>query len=473
MTISVSSAAETLKLSSSRALYEEILALFASAYPDAANIEFVRAPGRVNIIGEHTDYNGLPVFPMALDREIAIGIAPNLGSIVELGNVDTALPVVKFDLSGQIPPYETGHWGNYAKAAAQAIWEWTSANCSEKLPLCGFRGIVGGSIPPASGLSSSSALVVAIATALVYVNDLPISKPDLADLLAKGERYVGTEGGGMDQAASIMGEEGFAIKIDFFPLRTRAAKVPNGYSIVVANSLVSAKKTGGARLAYNSRVAECKLGLEMLKRNAKDTYPVVADAILLRDFMANVPDWSDYLIALPNQPISLSEVAAYVGESEEGLTSKCLTRRDGTILTPPAEGFNVKKRCRHVLTEADRVVRAAQAMDNGDAQALGTLMNESHVSCASDYEISCPELEVLVGLLRENGAVGARLTGAGFGGCTVALVKTSDAGKLMDAVWEAYYRTYLPEHGTAIPERREDVLFACTPSAGAGVVQFG
>ena len=126
---------------------------------------------------------------------------------------------------------------------------------------------------------------------------------------------------------------------------------------MVANSMVSANKTGEARVAYNTRVAECKLGLEMLKRER----PEAANAVLLKDFMASVPDWREALDALP-------------------------------------DGFEPKKRCRHVLTEAARVEQAAMAAEDGNASALGMLMNESHESCARDYEISCPELDELVAI---------------------------------------------------------------------------
>lgn len=409
-------------------LYADVEKRFRAVFACASEIEFVRAPGRVNIIGEHTDYNGLSVLPMALDREIVIGLAARTDAVLELTNVVESMAPVKFDLTSNVPPYGTGHWGNYVKAAAQAIWEWAASNSPESLPLKGFRGCVAGSVPPGSGLSSSSALVVAAATALVHVNKLGISKPDLANLLAKGERYVGTEGGGMDQAVSILARKGYALRIDFFPLRTTPVKVPEGCSIVVANSLVEAKKTGGARTAYNTRVAECKQGLAMLKRVVRDSHPEAESAVLLRDFAEAVPTWPD----------ALNELA------EESVP---------------------KKRVRHVLTEGRRVTLAARAMKQGDAVELGRLMDESHLSCARDYEISCPELDELVAALKSADALGARLTGAGFGGCAVALVRDGDVRQALDSVWESYYRK------RDVPDaRRDEVLFSCLPAAGARVV---
>ena len=409
-------------------LYNDAKKRFVSVFGDA-EIEFVRAPGRVNLIGEHTDYNGLSVLPMALDREIAIAVSMHPNSAIELTNIDESLPPVDFELSSDIEPYPTGHWGNYVKAAAQAIWRWAEEQSPDMLPLKGYRGCVAGSVPPGSGLSSSSALVVASALALVHTNKLPISKPDLAELLAKGERYVGTEGGGMDQAASILAQEGYALKIDFFPLRTIPTRLPEGYSIVVANSLVVASKTGGALDAYNTRVAECRLGLSLLKDMVSDTHPQAQSADLLKDFSIAVKEWPGLIDQLPD----------------------CV------------DGLKPKIRVRHVLTEGRRVELAAEAMGKGNAEEFGRLMNESHQSCANDYEISCPELDELVNSLREAGALGARLTGAGFGGCSVALVRTEDVENVINRVWEKYYAK------RQIPDRRRDeVLFAGSPAAGAG-----
>lgn len=411
-------------------LYKDAETRFVSVFGDA-EIKYVRAPGRVNLIGEHTDYNGLSVLPMALDREIAIALAANAGPLVELTNVKDSFPLVTFDLSDNIEPYETGHWGNYAKAAAQAIRGWAAANSPESLPLKGYRGCVAGSVPSGSGLSSSSALVVASALALVCVNKLVIPKPDLADLLAKGERYVGTEGGGMDQAASILSKKGYALKIDFFPLRATPVKVPSGCSIVVANSLVVADKTGGALDAYNRRVSECRLGLSLLKDMVRDSHKEAQSALLLKDFSEKVPQWPDLIDNLPDD----------------------------------VDGLKPKMRARHVLTEGNRVELAADAMQRDDAAELGRLMNDSHESCANDYEISCPELDELVDDLRSAGALGARLTGAGFGGCTVALVCTANVDEAMNRVWESYYA----KRGIN-PQRRDEALFACSPAAGAGIL---
>lgn len=466
---SVSEATRLLNPTGARALYGEVLDRFACEFPDAAEVAFVRAPGRVNIIGEHTDYNGLPVMPMAIDREIVIAFAPAPDGCVDLLNADPSFPRVTFEPSADIPRYETGHWGNYAKAAAQAVCEWAGGRSTRGID--GIRGVVSGSIPPGSGLSSSSALVVAVGCALA--RDLPITKSELADLLAYGERYVGTQGGGMDQAASLLGRKGFALRIDFFPLETTPVKLPEGYVIVVANTMVAANKTGGARLVYNTRVAECRLGLEMLKHDALPAHPGIDGATLLKHFARQVTEWSSFVEGLPEDPVSLADVAAHVGVPEGDLARLCLVQRDGSLLDPPVQGFHPKKRCRHVLSEGARVGQAASAAESGGANELGRLMDDSHRSCALDYEVSCPELDTMVTAMRAHGALGARLTGAGFGGCAVALVSEADAQSLMDGIWREYYQAYLPTRGIGVPDDRASVLFACSPSDGAGLLTLG
>lgn len=451
-------------------LYDSVAAHHKVMFGDGSSIGIARAPGRVNIIGEHCDYNGLPVMPTAIDREIAISFSPSDCAEVKLCNVNPAYGERSFTLSDRIEPYPAGDWGNYAKAAAQALWGWAGECSPLSLPLRGFRGCVTGSIPSGSGLSSSSAMVVAAGLVIAKVNELPITKTELAELLAKGEQYVGTEGGGMDQAASLLSEQNSLLKIHFNPLRIQPVPVPEDYVFVIANSLTQANKAGGARLAFNTRVVECRLGLQMLQTLSVKEYPEAHKAALLGDITASVPSWRQLLDLIPDGQLTLEQVAAFCGVEPEQLAGIYLKMRDGSLLDPPAEGFQVKRRSRHALTEGERVELSAAALRSGDVKRLGEMMNDSHASCAEDYEISTPELDQLVAALLRYGALGARLTGAGFGGCAVALVERSNAAELLDSVWCDYYLGYLTgRRGGQPTEDRNDVLFICTPSDGAGV----
>src|ERR1700675_4329962 len=163
-----------------------------------AQIIAVRAPGRVNLIGEHTDYSGLPVLPVAIDRSTIVVAAANTTGDVEVTNADPMWPSRRFAIERQIPPYETGDWANYVKASIQGAIDRFPTR-----PLRGASMVVDGRVPPAAGLSSSSALTVSTAMAFMAVNQLELDPLDAATMVARSERYVGTHGGGMDQAASI------------------------------------------------------------------------------------------------------------------------------------------------------------------------------------------------------------------------------------------------------------------------------
>lgn len=450
-------------------MYGDIIERHRALFPGEGSIRIARAPGRVNVIGEHTDYNGLPVLPTAIDREITVAFSDADSSDVVLANMDPRFGERRFALSGQIEPFESGDWGNYAKAAAQAIWGWAEEHSPGSLPLKGLRGCVGGTIPPGSGLSSSSAMVVAAAFALMAANDLAIDPLELAGLLAHGERYVGTEGGGMDQAASILSKPGCVLKINFGPLIVQPIALPEGCAFVIANSMVVADKAGSAKKAYNTRVAECRLGLQMLKMLSKGNFAEVESAISLGEFMAIVPGWRSVIDELPDGGVTLSSAAKLCSMDEADMRDRFLRCRDGSFLDEPAAGFQVKRRCRHVLTEGERVELSVGAIRDGRLEDLGRYMNESHESCSSDYEVSCTELDELVKILRHHGALGARLTGAGFGGCTVAAIPVHAAEAMVEGVVRDYYETYL---NLGVTSDISSSIFTCIPSAGAGIYKL-
>ena len=414
----------------------------------------VRAPGRVNLLGEHTDYNGLPVLPMAIDRSVMIALAPRQDRTIRLFNTSPQFTPCTYELSDAIPPYADGNWGNYSKAAAQGL----ARHCGARLQR-GADLLIDGNIPAGAGLSSSSALVVANALAVLAANDIDLPYESLAELLPLAERYVGTLSGGMDQATSLLARAGHALRIDFFPLRVRTVPLPAGYSIVVCHSLVQAEKSGAAKRAYNLRVIECRLACRVLDRLLGTGVPRRLDTFGdLTVFFPHRPllDFLSYLTAqLPERPLSLSEIAALIGTSPERLYEECGAIGDAFALLP---------RTRHVLSEAERVEQAERALRDGDALAFGQLMDASHGSCRDDYDISCPELEELIRIAKEAGAVGARLTGAGFGGCTVNLVAEPEVPAFLMRLDRYFYRSRL-----AHSERVGQYRFLFKPQAGAAV----
>ena len=445
-----------------------ITAGFRKLFPEAQRPSLYRAPGRVNLIGEHTDYNGLPVLPMAIDHDISICASPRNDNRAVIRNTDPSFEDREFEIDFRILPYPKGDWGNYCKSAFQALQDYLINQKKEKRLLRGVNLLVDGNIPVGSGLSSSSALVVATAFAINDLNKLSLDKLFLAELLALGERYVGTEGGGMDQATSLLGEKGMALKIDFFPLRIEYVSFPGDYVIVVCNSLVDAKKSASANLAYNQRVVECRLGAALIRKFVEDECNRKCNITLLGDLRK--PEFSHMLgnvdamldKTLPGNELTLTEISSFLGMDENSVRERYLKLKSGVYFKPPPSGLRIKSRLRHVLTEAERVEKSKEYIENRLIDEFGQLMYESHKSCAADYEISCPELDALVEIARENGAVGARLTGAGFGGCTVNLVHREKSSAFIENMTYGYYRGYLKKK-----RGFSDSVFVCQPSDGA------
>ncbi len=375
----------------------------------------VRAPGRVNLIGEHTDYNLLPVFPMAIQYGVTVRVRTRDDALVRFANADERFGPVEFRLAPWIAPSSPGHWGNYLKAAAQAVV--TNHGATK-----GIDAMVAGDMPVAAGLSSSSALVVAAGLALLEANGVTVERRQLMDEFAAAEAYVGTRGGGMDQAISLAAQAGMACRIDFAPLRLEPVMVPGDWAFVVASSLVPAQKSGAAQATYNRRTTECREALAQM-----------------------------------NEALSGTTPRSYQGLVKDHQATKLVERARVVLSRPLLERF------RHVVTEAERVEQAVDAMRDADIDEFGRLMRASHQSLRHDYQVSAQKLDQLVDIAMTAGARGARLTGAGLGGCIVALTTKAKAAVLLSVFQE---RFYFPAIGRAGSPRE---LFVAAPSAGASV----
>ena len=376
------------------------------------------APGRVNLIGEHTDYNDLPVFPMALHRGVSIALKPRDDGMIVLHNQRSDFPSVEFEIQPAIPPYVRGSWGNYVKAPASELAKRFAA-------WRGFDGVMESNLPVASGLSSSSALVNAVGLALANINEISTEVREFAGIMADAEQYVGTRGGGMDQAISLGGRNRCAARITFSPLRLRHAVVPDDWCFIVADTGVRAEKSGAAQSAYNRRRSECEEALRIVSGHA-------ATANITEKLHTSFPSL-----------VKALDVDTLVAVAEQVL--------DGNLL----------RRFRHVVTEADRVEEAVDRMFAADVTGFGALMDASHASLRSDYHVSSAELDELVAVAREGGAAGARLTGAGFGGCIVALADRWTVGGTLETLVAEYFER------RGLADRIDDRLFVAVPSAGA------
>lgn len=422
----------------------------------------VRAPGRVNLIGEHTDYNGFPVLPIAISHSIRAAAAPRNDRTVSIRNMHPEFPPREFRLAAEIPREKQGDWSNYVRAAASRL----TARYGGQ-----FRGadiLFAGEIPSPAGLSSSSALVIASALALIAANDITLPPAELAEMMAEGERYVGTEGGGMDQAICLLGRERSALRLDFFPLRHTVVPFPDNHSVIVAHSLVRAAKTGEALAGYNRRPAECRLAVAIINRVHTPAFPLRRLGDITRAGICSFRNVDAFIAhTFPRESYSLGDVARITGMTREEIRGKCLTTQGGIPVPEPADGFRIRQRALHVLTEAGRVEEGCRALEKNDAVEFGRLMDESHRSCDEQYGISTPELNALTAIMRNAGARGARLTGAGFGGCAIALARDEDAGKIIAAVKSEYYGAH--PVGAVDDTLREEVLFAVKPASGAAI----
>ena len=316
------------------------------------------APGRVNLIGEHTDYNDGFVMPAAINFRTFAAVSPRSDNVIR---------VASSNLEGQeeftvASAVRTGTWTDYVKGVAVKLEE-------NGFSLKGADLLIESNVPIGAGLSSSAALEVATAHALLSLSEKTVDLKQVARICQQAENeFVGMNCGIMDQFVSSCAETGHALLLDCRSLETRSLPLPNSLSLVVCNSMV---KHSLASSAYNTRRAECEEAARLL------------DVKALRDI----------------RPVEF--------EARKG------------ILPDP-----VRRRAHHVISENDRVQKAAESLMLGDLAEFGSLMYQSHSSLKLDYEVSCPELDLLVEIARNTlGVVGARMTGGGFGGCTINLVE--------------------------------------------------
>ncbi|HYK63713.1 MAG TPA: galactokinase [Patescibacteria group bacterium] len=412
----------------------------AARVSSGAPVVAARAPGRVNLIGEHTDYSGLPVLPVAIDRSTIVVAAANTTGEVEVANADPAWAARHFTIERKIPPYDTGDWANYVKAAIQGVID----RFPDRTEWRGASMAVDGRVPTAAGLSSSAALTVATAIAFMAVNELELEPLETAAMVARSEWYVGTRAGGMDQAASTLGRRDHALFIEFDPLRVRVVKMPANAALVVADSREVADKSGKVRAEYNRRVVECSLAARILGRALK------LDGVkILGDVVRAIPNWKaadlveKLAAAAPARlDADLKEAATLVGVTQSTLELELLSQGPNRIALDSRRSLEVLKRARHVLSETERVIHAVRALEAGRLDEMGELMNASHQSLASDFECSTMRLDAIVECARRGGALGARLTGAGFGGSIVALCEASKADAVIESIDRGYYAKY-------------------------------
>ncbi|WIA29079.1 hypothetical protein OEZ86_011590 [Tetradesmus obliquus] len=439
-------------------------------------VAIARAPGRVNLIGEHIDYMGYGVMPLAITQSChaaiaweprRAGVQTAIGAdsthcqhtqqqqVMRIANVQQPLyPSGQLELhpSSQLAPDSPG-WFRYILAAYKGCCEFAAAQQQPIPSSSNILLLVQGDVPPGGGLSSSSALVVAAALALLALWGVPASPAQVAELTCSCERYVGTQGGGMDQAVSLMAQPGVAMHVEFNPVHASPVRLPKGAAFVVANCLAASHKAETAASRFNLRVLECRLAAMLLAK-------------LLSAHSTATSGSSGHA------SYTLQQVAELLG---------CCSNELLALLPPPLQAaaacgppLRLQQRALHVFSESQRVLQFAQVCadaslsDAAKLSQLGSLMDASHASCAGLYECSCAELDALVGAARAAGALGARLTGAGWGGCVVALLPAAGAPAFMQQVAQQFYEPAVAA-GKLAREQLQACLFMTVPARGAEV----
>ena len=362
-----------------------------------------RAPGRVNLIGEHTDYNDGYVMPAAISFDTFVACAGN-----NRGNI--SVQSLQEPQAATFPvrdsrPQPAHNWTDYVRGVLIQLEH-------EGLTIPGANLLIDGEVPIGAGLSSSAALEVAAALALLSCSKLSIESTAIAKLCQRAENeFVGSRCGIMDQFASLHGRAGNALLLDCRSLDLRFITLSEHVSLVICNTMV---KHSVAHGEYNVRRAECEAGVHYFSQHRKDV-------CALRDV------------------------------TEDDL------RQHGAGLSD-----RLLRRCRHVVTENARVLAAADALQSGHLENLGRLMSESHRSLQEDFEVSCSELDIMVEqAVQLSGVYGARMTGGGFGGCTINLVERTKARAFSEQIAETY------ERATKI--RPEVHITQAAPGAGPAI----
>ncbi|WAQ97787.1 GALK2-like protein [Mya arenaria] len=433
--------------------YNEICKKFMETFGTEPSF-YARAPGRVNLIGEHIDYCGYGVLPMAVEQDIVIAVSTNNTNKLRLANADQKYRQFECSVDDYEIDKNSPQWFHYFLCGFKGMCEMLGLSRPT-----GMECIVDGHIPCNAGLSSSSALVCCAALATMQANGSTRSKKDIADMCAACERYIGTQGGGMDQAISFMAEAGTAKKIDFNPLREMSVSLPGDVVFVVSNCCV--EKNKAASSDFNTRVVECRIASQiMAKSKGLEWRQFRRFADLQGCLGLGLGDMMGVVGAeLHPGTYSKPEVCQILGVTPEELAETSLSPN-----TLHVQAFQLYDRAMHVYGEAGRVEEFRAICDtSGASLTLGGLMNASHDSCSRLYQCSCAELDELVALCVKSGAIGSRLTGAGWGGCAISMVPREKLGDFLERVRREYYE---PRGlGAAVNE----ALFATQPGSGAAV----
>ncbi|KAI0514821.1 galactokinase [Xylaria bambusicola] len=482
--------------------WNNLLEKFQARYGSPA--QFVaRSPGRVNIIGEHIDYSLYSCLPMAIIPDVIIAVSTDEAPSdegtfnIKIANVDDRrFPAREFDIPhSEVEIDATKHeWTNYLKSGLRGALELLRKKHGPDFKPKSMQMLMDGTVPAGGGLSSSAAFVSTSALAVMVANgESDVSKKDLTEVAIVSERAVGVNSGGMDQSASVFSERGSALLVSFVPtLSARPVFFPKTnpeLCFMIAQSFVTSNKQVTGPIHYNLRVVECSMAAAYLNAKLcpagtelpKDAGPL---GVSIRGFHDNyfkgtqksMTQQLEELIELTKS--TLTQEQGYTVEDVASALSISVDDLKGRFMSSfPVRGeyFKLRQRALHVFTEALRVLRflslledpaEAPSPDNTAQfnQRLGNLMNETQDSCREVYECSCPEIDDICRIAREAGSYGSRLTGAGWGGCSVHLVPADKVDDIKAALVEKYFSK------RQISEKdMEDAIVVSRPMNGSAI----
>jgi galactokinase len=361
-------------------VYKTIAAFFKDNYGKSPLL--IKAPGRINLIGEHTDYNQGLVLPASIEKGIYFAVSNNQDNLINVEAFLTQAEKIEFTLKGEHKTF-TSFWGNYFKAIIEIL-------VTRNYPIKGMNCVFGGDIPIGSGLSSSAALCCGFIYALSKISGKEIPREEIALIAQEAEHKIGLNCGLMDQYAVLFGKKGNAFFLDCKDLSHSYIPINlEGYSWVLVNSNI--KHNLAVDSEYNRRRVSC----EIIVRNVKKIRPEVNS---LRD----------------------------------------VTLKDLQDVTKDNNATDLK-RAKYIINENDRVRRMMNALTHGDEQEVGTILKEGHWAMSTQYEITTKELDTLVKIGESlEGVIGSRMMGGGFGGCTINLIETSKLDSSISSLLKAY-----------------------------------
>ena len=493
-------------LDSRISLFHQALETFATAYGTERDAIISRAPGRINLLGNHIDHRGGHCNYIAVNRETILVASLRTDDRVNIHNaLSDRFEPREFSINELLPPQKRGNWLDYIETVDIIQRDWENYIRAAILhaqdhfadtPLKGMDIAIAGDIPIAAGLSSSSSLVVSALEAFLHLNNLEVPHLDKAEFCGRAEWYVGTRGGSGDHAAMLYAQRQSVLHLHFFPLTIQELPLPTGYRVVACNSCVEHAPPG----IFNERIATYEMGLLLIKQH----YPQYADHLdHLRDLNANnlnisLADIYRLLKVLPER-MSREEIREALPDQSDQLD---------TLFSPhdePVEGYRVRQVVLFGIAECARSAQCKHLLESDDMEGFGHLkycshdgdrqfafpnnqpesvidnsISESHINQliaqlddpkqaphaqlhhqSGGYDCSCKELDQLVDLASQvPGVVGAGLTGGGLGGCVLVFVRDDAVNHLIDTLQESFYT----------PKGLSDAMLVCASVAGSGLI---